>query len=60
MARKQWATSIDTEISDKFKETCDRYGLKMNTVIEVLMSDFNNGDYAITVSKKGVSIKRED
>lgn len=58
--RKQFATSIDTNISDEFKKTCDEYGLKMNTVLEALMKDFSSGNYSITVSKSGISIKKED
>lgn len=58
--KKNFATSIDTEISDNFKKTCEDYGLKMNVVLEALMKDFNSGNYVLTVSKSGVSIKRED
>lgn len=58
--KKNFATSIDTEISDNFKKTCEDYGLKMNVVLEALMKDFNSGNYVLTVSKDGISIKRED
>ena len=58
--RKQFATSIDTDILDEFKKSCDEYGLKMNTVLEALMQDFSSGSYSITVTKSGVSIKKED
>ena len=58
--KKNFATSIDTEISDSFKKTCEDYGLKMNVVLEALMKDFNSGNYVLTVSKDGISIKRED
>lgn len=58
--RKQFATSIDSEISDKFKKTCDEYGLKMNIVLEALMQDFSSGNYSINVSKSGITIKKED
>lgn len=58
--RKQFATSIDTDISNDFKKACDEYGLKMNTVLEALMKDFSSGNYSITVSKFGISIKKED
>ena len=57
--RKNFATSIDTDISDDFKKTCDEYGLKMNIVLEALMKDFVEGNYSITVSKTGVSIEKE-
>lgn len=58
--RKNFATSIDSEISDNFKKTCDEYGLKMNIVLEALMHDFSSGNYSINVSKSGISIKKED
>ncbi len=58
--RKNFATSIDTEISDTFKKACDEYGLKMNIVLEALMQDFSSGNYSINVSKSGISIKKED
>jgi len=58
--RKNFATSIDTEISDTFKKTCDEYGLKTNIVLEALMQDFSSGNYSINVSKSGISIKKED
>jgi len=58
--RKNFATSIDTDISDSFKKACDEYGLKMNVVLEALMHDFSTGNYSITVSKSGISIKKED
>lgn len=58
--RKNFATSIDSEISDNFKKTCDEYGLKMNIVLEALMQDFSSGNDSINVSKSGISIKKED
>lgn len=58
--KKNFATSIDSEISDRFKKTCDEYGLKMNIVLEALMQDFSSGNYSINVSKSGISIKKED
>lgn len=58
--KKNFATSIDTDISDKFKKTCDDYGLKMNIVLEALMKDFSNGNYTIKLKKNDISIERED
>lgn len=57
--RKNFATSIDTDISDRFKKTCDDYGLKMNIVLEALMKDFSDGNYTIKLKKNDVSIERE-
>lgn len=58
--KKNFATSIDTDISDEFKKTCDDYGLKMNIVLEALMKDFSNGNYTIKLKKNDISIERED
>lgn len=58
--KKNFATSIDSDISENFKKTCDEYGLKMNTVLEALMQDFIDGNYSIIVSRSnGISIKKE-
>ena len=38
--RKPFTTSIDTDISDSFKKTCDSYDLKMNVVLEAFMKQF--------------------
>ena len=57
--RKNFATSIDTDISDRFKKTCYDYGLKMNIVLEALMKDFSDGNYTIKLKKNDISIERE-
>lgn len=57
--RKNFATSIDKDISDKFKKTCDDYGLKMNIVLEALMNDFIKGNYTIKLNKSDISIEKE-
>lgn len=57
--RKNFATSIDTDISDRFKKTCEDYGLKMNIVLEALMKDFSDGNYTIKLKKNDVSIEKE-
>lgn len=57
--RKNFATSIDTDISDEFKKTCEEYGIKMNLVIEALMKDFSKGNYSIKLVKGDVSIEKE-
>lgn len=58
--RKQFATSIDTDISDGFKKTCDEYGLKMNTVLEAFMKQFAEQEFKIEVGKSGIKLKIED
>ena len=39
--RKQYTTSIDTNISDNFKKTCEDYNVKMNVVLEAFMKQFS-------------------
>lgn len=58
--RKQFATSIDTDISDNFKKTCDDYDLKMNVVIEAFMKQFSEHEFKIEFSKSGIKLKIED
>ena len=59
VARKNLNTPIEQELLENFKNTCSEYGLAMNTVIEAFMRDFTSGNYTITLSKNGVSLKRE-
>ena len=40
--RKQFTTTIDTEISDSFKKTCDSYSLKMNVFEPAFLKKFND------------------
>ena len=58
--RKNLNTPIDIELFNQFKSECAKYGLTMNVIIEGLMKDFCNSNYAITITKDGVSLKRED
>ncbi|MDE6435450.1 MAG: hypothetical protein K2L07_14645 [Lachnospiraceae bacterium] len=58
--RKPFATSIDTDISDGFKKTCDEYGLKMNVVLEAFMQQFSDQEFKIEFSKSGIKLKIED
>lgn len=58
--RKNLNTPIDIKLFNQFKSECAKYGLTMNVVIEALMDDFCNNNYAITITKNGVSIQRED
>lgn len=58
--RKQFATSIDTEIADKFREACDKRDLKMNIVIEAFMSEFSKDKFKVTVGKNTLSLSLEE
>lgn len=35
-------------------------GVNMNKILECLVSDFCNNDYAITITSNGISVKREE
>lgn len=58
--RKQFSTSIDTNISDNFKNTCEDYGLKMNVVLEAFMQQFSEQQFKIEIGKSGIKLKIED
>lgn len=58
--RKQFTTSIDTEISDIFKKTCEDYDLKMNVVLEAFMRQFSEQQFKIEFGKSGIKLKIED
>lgn len=58
--RKQFSTSIDTDISDNFKDTCENYGLKMNVVLEAFMQQFTEQQFKIEIDKSGIKLKIED
>nr|DAT08876.1 MAG TPA: bifunctional protein PutA [Bacteriophage sp.] len=59
-SKKQFSSSLDEKLLDDFKNKCSTMGIAMNTVLECLISDFCKNDYAITISSKGMSVKRED
>lgn len=58
--RKQFTTSIDTNISDNFKKTCERYNLKMNVVLEAFMQQFTDQQFKVEIGKSGIKLKIED
>lgn len=60
MARKQFTTSIDTDISDRFKSTCEDYGLKMNVVLEAFMNQFADHQFKLEIGQKGITLKIEE
>ena len=60
--RKPFTTSIDTDISDSFKKTCDSYDLKMNVVLEAFMKQFSEQQFKVEFSKykaKDWGLKKE-
>lgn len=58
--RKQFTTTIDTEISDSFKKTCDSYSLKMNVVLEAFMQQFSDQEFKVEIGKSGIKLRIED
>ncbi len=57
MARKQFATSIDAEIADNFRKTCDEYGVKMNVVLETFMKQFARKEFELQLKKGNFQIE---
>ena len=58
--RKNFATSIDTDISDNFKKTCDEYSLSMNVVLEAFMKQFSEQQFKVEIGKSGIKLRIED
>lgn len=58
--RKQFATSIDTDISNNFKNTCDEYNLKMNVVLEAFMQQFSKHEFKVEIGKSGIKLRIEE
>ena len=58
--RKQFTTSIDTDISGKFKDTCDNYNLKMNVVLEAFMQQFSDQQFKVEIGNSGIKLKIEE
>lgn len=58
--KKNFATSIDTDISDEFKKTCESYNLKMNVVLEAFMQQFSEQQFKVEIGKSGIKLKIED
>ena len=58
--RKPFTTSIDTDISDNFKKTCESYNLKMNVVLEAFMQQFSEQQFKVEIGKYGIKLKIED
>lgn len=58
--RKQFTTSIDTEISNDFKKTCENYNLKMNVVLETFMQQFSEQQFKVEIGKNGIKLRNEE
>lgn len=60
MKRKNFATPIDEEILDRFKEKCKQEGYKLNETIEVLMSGYVDGRIRIEKEIKYIIHQEEN
>lgn len=60
MSRKQYTTSIDTDISDNFKSSCDKRGLKMNAVLEAFMKQFSESYFDVKITNTGIRLEIEE
>ena len=58
--KKQFTTSIDTEISESFRKTCDSYDLKMNVVLTAFMKQFSDHEFKVVIGKTGIKLELED
>ena len=47
-------TTIDKDVKDAFSAYCKQSGLLMNTVLEILMRQFANGEFRIKFEKNKV------
>lgn len=59
-ARKQFATSIDTQIADNFRESCEVRGVKMNVVLEAFMNQFSKNEFSLKISSSGIQLEIEE
>lgn len=55
-----FTTSIETNVSSGFKETCTNMGIKMNVVLEAFMKQFTDNEFAVKISKNGVRLEIEE
>ena len=58
--RKPYTTSIDPDVSLKFKNACEERGVKMNVVLEAFMEQFTKDELAIKISKDGFNLEIEE
>lgn len=58
--KKQLNTPIQADILDNFRIACNEYNLKMNTVLEALLQDFNNNNYDIIINRtNGIKVVKK-
>ena len=60
MSRKQFATSIDTDVANRFRNSCDKRGIKMNVVLEAFMNQFADDEFQVKITKSVPPTKVEN
>lgn len=60
MSRKQFATSIDTDVANRFRNSCDKRGIKMNVVLEAFMNQFADDEFQVKITKSGIYLEIEE
>lgn len=58
--RKQFATSIDEDAANLFREACDARGIKMNTVLEAFMMEFAESKFSVEIKKDGMKLHLDE
>lgn len=58
--RKQFATSIDIAAADRFRIACEDRGVKMNVVLEAFMNQFAENQFAVKISRTGITLIPEE
>lgn len=45
-------TTIDSDVLNNFRTYCRELGVNMNTVLEVFMNQFSDGEFVFKIGKK--------
>lgn len=53
-------TTIDKDVKDAFSAYCKGAGFSMNTVLEILMRQFANGEFRIKFEKNKLDLDLEE
>lgn len=54
-------TTIDKDVLDRFKVYCKERGYQMNTIVELFMRQFVNGEFVLKIDKnKDIEIDVEE
>lgn len=60
MARIGFTSSIEETVSNRFREECRKRDLKPGIVLELFMKQFNNNQFIIKVTEKGMLLEFEE